>query len=56
MLDSCGQHNTTADVEILPVQKINEAYERLLKGDMNTVSQSTWHRSRPNRPFSRFLR
>jgi uncharacterized zinc-type alcohol dehydrogenase-like protein len=31
MLDFCGQHNITADVEIIPVQKINEAYERMVK-------------------------
>lgn len=34
MLDFCGQHNITSDVEIIPIQKINEAYERLLKGDV----------------------
>ncbi|MEZ0296549.1 MAG: NAD(P)-dependent alcohol dehydrogenase, partial [Candidatus Methylacidiphilales bacterium] len=34
MLDFCSQHNITADVEIIPIQKINEAYERLLKGDI----------------------
>ena len=34
MLDFCGQHNITADVEVIPVQKINEAYERLLKSDV----------------------
>ena len=34
MLDFCGQHNLTADVEIIPIQKINEAYERLLKSDV----------------------
>ena len=34
MLDFCGQHNITADVEIIPIQKINEAYERMLKGDV----------------------
>jgi uncharacterized zinc-type alcohol dehydrogenase-like protein len=31
MLDFCGRHNITSDVEVIPVQKINEAYERLLK-------------------------
>ena len=31
MLDFCGRHDITADVEIIPIQKINEAYERLLK-------------------------
>lgn len=34
MLDFCGQHNLTADVEVIPMQKINEAYERLLKSDV----------------------
>ena len=34
MLDFCGQHNITADVEVIPMQKINEAYERLLKSDV----------------------
>ena len=29
MLDFCGEHNITADVEIIPIQKINEAYERM---------------------------
>lgn len=34
MLDFCGQHNITADVEIIPIQKINEAYERMTKSDV----------------------
>jgi uncharacterized zinc-type alcohol dehydrogenase-like protein len=34
MLDFCGKHNITADVEVIPVQKINEAYDRLLKSDV----------------------
>jgi len=34
MLDFCGQHNITADVEVIPMQKVNEAYERLLKSDV----------------------
>jgi uncharacterized zinc-type alcohol dehydrogenase-like protein len=34
MLDFCGQHNITADVEVIPIQKVNEAYERLLKADV----------------------
>ena len=34
MLDFCGDHNITADVEVIPIQKINEAYERLLKSDV----------------------
>jgi D-arabinose 1-dehydrogenase-like Zn-dependent alcohol dehydrogenase len=27
-------HNITADVEVIPIQKVNEAYERLLKSDV----------------------
>jgi uncharacterized zinc-type alcohol dehydrogenase-like protein len=34
MLDFCGEHNITSDVEVIPVQKINEAYDRLLKADV----------------------
>ncbi|MDZ4184333.1 MAG: NAD(P)-dependent alcohol dehydrogenase [Desulfuromonadales bacterium] len=34
MLDFCGAHNITADVEIIPIQRINQAYERLLKSDV----------------------
>jgi len=34
MLDFCGTHNFTADVEVIPIQKVNEAYERLLKSDV----------------------
>ncbi len=34
MLDFCAARNITADVEIIPIQKINEAYERMLKSDV----------------------
>src|SRR3984957_1924136 len=34
MLAFCGAHNITADVEVIPIQKVNEAYERLLKADV----------------------
>jgi len=34
MLDFCGQHKITADVEVIPIQKVNEAYERLVKSDV----------------------
>jgi uncharacterized zinc-type alcohol dehydrogenase-like protein len=34
MLDFCGQRNITSDVEVIPIQKVNEAYERLLKSDV----------------------
>jgi alcohol dehydrogenase (NADP+) len=34
MLDFCGKHNIVSDIEIIPIQKINEAYERMLKSDV----------------------
>ena len=34
MLDFCGKHNITADVEVIPMQKVNEAYERLVRSDV----------------------
>ncbi len=34
MLDFCGKHNIACDIETIPVQKINEAYERMIKGDV----------------------
>jgi uncharacterized zinc-type alcohol dehydrogenase-like protein len=34
MLDFCGDHNITSDVEVIPIQKINEAYERLARSDV----------------------
>jgi alcohol dehydrogenase (NADP+) len=34
MLDFCGKNNITADVEVIPIQKANEAYKRLLKSDV----------------------
>jgi uncharacterized zinc-type alcohol dehydrogenase-like protein len=34
MLDFCSQHNIVADVEVIPIQKVNEAYERLVKSDV----------------------
>ena len=34
LLDFCGRHNITADVEVIPIQKVNEGYERLLNSDV----------------------
>jgi alcohol dehydrogenase (NADP+) len=34
MLDFCAQHNFTADVEVIPIQKVNEAYDRLVRSDV----------------------
>ncbi|HMT08093.1 MAG TPA: NAD(P)-dependent alcohol dehydrogenase, partial [Pyrinomonadaceae bacterium] len=44
MLDFCGEHNITADVEVVSVDQINEAYERMLKSDIKyrfTIDMST---------------
>jgi len=34
MLDFCAQHNIVSDVEVIPMKEINNAYERVLKGDV----------------------
>ncbi|MGH8731821.1 MAG: hypothetical protein ACREVF_08930 [Burkholderiales bacterium] len=34
MLDFCAEHRVASDVEVIPIQHINEAYERMLKGDV----------------------
>ena len=34
MLDYCAEKNIVSDIEIIPIQKINEAYERMVKGDV----------------------
>ncbi|MFC1826811.1 NAD(P)-dependent alcohol dehydrogenase [Thermodesulfobacteriota bacterium] len=34
MLDFCGQQNIIADVEVIPIQNVNEAYERLIESDV----------------------
>jgi uncharacterized zinc-type alcohol dehydrogenase-like protein len=34
MLDFCAKHNIVSEVETIPIDKINEAYERMLKSDV----------------------
>lgn len=34
LLDFCGEHGITSDVEVIRIQDINEAYERMLKSDV----------------------
>jgi uncharacterized zinc-type alcohol dehydrogenase-like protein len=34
MLDYCGEHGIVSDIEIIPIQQVNEAYERMLKSDV----------------------
>lgn len=36
MLDFCVKHDITADVEMVNIQEINEAYERMLKSDVKS--------------------
>jgi uncharacterized zinc-type alcohol dehydrogenase-like protein len=35
MLDFCGEHNITAEVEVIPIQEINTAFERMIKSDVH---------------------
>jgi alcohol dehydrogenase (NADP+) len=34
MLDFCGKNGITCDIELIPIQKVNEAYERVLRSDV----------------------
>ena len=34
MLDFCATHNIESDIELIPIQQVNQAYERVLKGDV----------------------
>ena len=34
MLDFCGKHGIVSDIELIPIQKAQEAYERVVKGDV----------------------
>ena len=34
MLDFCGKHEVMSDIELIPMQSINEAYSRMIKGDV----------------------
>ncbi len=34
MLDFCGRHQITSDIEVIRMQDINEAYERMLRSDV----------------------
>ncbi len=35
LLDFCGEHNITSDIEVINIQDINTAYERMLKSDVH---------------------
>jgi uncharacterized zinc-type alcohol dehydrogenase-like protein len=34
MIDFCAKHNIVSDVEVVPMQGVNEAYARLVKNDV----------------------
>ena len=34
MLDFCAEHNIVSDIEMIDIQQVNDAYERMLKGDV----------------------
>jgi alcohol dehydrogenase (NADP+) len=34
MLDFCAEHRIVSDIELIPIQRINESYERMLNGDV----------------------
>jgi uncharacterized zinc-type alcohol dehydrogenase-like protein len=34
MLDFCGKHDIASDIEVIPIQKVNEAYDRIVKSDV----------------------
>jgi uncharacterized zinc-type alcohol dehydrogenase-like protein len=34
MLDFCSKHKIACDIEVVPIQKVNDAYERVLKSDV----------------------
>jgi len=34
LLDFCGKHGITSDIEVIKIQDINKAYERMLKSDV----------------------
>ena len=34
MLDFCGKHGLGSDIEVISIDKINEAYERMIMGDV----------------------
>ena len=34
MLDHCAKHGIVSDIELIPIQKINEAFERVIRADV----------------------
>jgi uncharacterized zinc-type alcohol dehydrogenase-like protein len=57
MLDFCGKHNIVSDIELIPIQQINEAYQRVLKSDVRyrfviDMASLNSNTSRPQPPSS----
>ncbi len=51
MLDFCAEHNITSDVEVIPIQQINEAYERMLRSDVKyrfVIDMATLDKQQPS--------
>ena len=38
MLDFCSEHNIASDIELIPIQKVNEAYPRVVKSDVRATA------------------
>ncbi len=57
MLDYCAEKNIVADVELIPVQQINEAYERMLKNDVKyrfvLDMKTLWSKMQQSKAFLR---
>ena len=45
MLDFCARHEIVSDVEMVPIQAVNTAFERLEKNDVRYRFVIEWHRS-----------
>ena len=41
MIDFCAKHESISDFEMIAIEQVNAAYERLLKNDVRTASSST---------------
>ncbi len=44
MIDFCAEHDVVSDVEIVSIQEVNEAWDRLAKNDAKYQFASTWRR------------
>ncbi|HEY6535120.1 MAG TPA: hypothetical protein VIY08_04880 [Candidatus Nitrosocosmicus sp.] len=49
LLNFCGVHNITSDIEVIKIRNINKAYKRILKSDINIDLLLTWHHLRSDK-------